>query len=61
MFAPDRPVTRAQFALILEDVIMRVKDDPDMATRHIGKESPFGDVHKGYYAFNAIMTAPRWA
>lgn len=56
VFAPDRAVSRSQFALMLEDILMRIKRDESMAIRFIGQPSPFQDVDPGYYAFNAIMT-----
>ena len=54
-FFPDRVVTRAQFAMVIQEIMVMVKDDPTLGTRYIGADSPFSDVHPDYYAFNAIV------
>ena len=54
-FYPDRPVTRAECALIIQEIMEFLSDDPTLATRYADSESPFQDVRPDYYAFNAIM------
>ncbi len=55
-FYPDRPVLRAQFAMMVEDILIKVTGEKGLATRFIGQPSPFADVRNDFYAFNAIQT-----
>lgn len=54
-FEPDKLITRAEFALMLEDVLVRVSGDEKLATKYVGSASLFPDVRSDHYAFNAIM------
>ncbi len=56
-FAPDKLITKSEFALMLEDVLIRVSGDEKLATKYLGATSPFPDVRNDHYAFSAIMTA----
>lgn len=56
-FQPDRPLTRAEAALILEDIFIRAKNDTALATRFVGQSSPFPDVRNDHPFFNAAMFA----
>jgi len=56
-FEPDKQITKAEFALMLEDVLIRVSGDEKLATKYLGATSPFPDVRNDHYAFSAIMTA----
>lgn len=53
-FYPDTPVTRAEFALFLQNILVDVMHDPSLATRYIG-ESPsrFSDMRSGMATYNA--------
>jgi hypothetical protein len=53
-FYPDRVLTRAQFAMNIQDVLILLLGDPDIATRHVGAISRFTDVRTDFYAFNAV-------
>ena len=53
-FYPDNLVTRDQFAVIIQDLMVMMTGDISLSTMYIGSESPYPDVHQGYYAFNAI-------
>ena len=53
-FYPDKLLTRAQCAMVIQDVIVILTDAPDLSTVFIGTESHFTDVRSDYYAFNAI-------
>ena len=55
LFHPEQPVSRAGFALAVEDILVQVKDEPQLKTAFIGNESPFPDVAPDNYAFNAIV------
>ncbi len=53
-FKPDEHLIRAEYALLVEDLLIRLLGDEELATKHIGEPSPFPDVGAAYYAFNAI-------
>ncbi|HYA86595.1 MAG TPA: S-layer homology domain-containing protein [Nitrospirota bacterium] len=55
-FEPEKIITKGEFALMLEDILIKVTGDEKLATKFIGATSPFPDVRSDYYAFNAIMT-----
>ena len=54
-FEPEKPITRARFALMLEDILVRLTGDKGLPVRFLSCNSPFKDVHEGHYAFNAIV------
>ena len=54
-FAPNRFMTRGDFALILEDIISKLKNDSQMKKRYFGMKSPFVDVKSSEFRFNAIL------
>ena len=43
-FYPNHQITRAEFALMLQDVLVQVTRDQSIETRYIGESSPFPDV-----------------
>lgn len=55
-FEPDKLITKGEFALMLEDILIKVNGDEKLATKFLGATSPFPDVRNDHYAFNAIMT-----
>ncbi len=54
-FRPDKPLAKVEVAMILEDILVRATNDPSLATRHIGQNSPFSDLRADHPAFNAVM------
>lgn len=54
-FEPDKLITKAEFALMLEDIQIKVSGDEKLATKYLGSQSLFPDVRSDHYAFNAIM------
>jgi tetratricopeptide (TPR) repeat protein len=54
-FYPDTPVTRSAFALSMEDILSRIKDEPLLTTAFVGSSSPFPDVPADHFAFNAMV------
>lgn len=54
-FQPDRPLARAEAAMILEDIYIRARNDQALATRFVGQASPFPDVRNDHPYFNAVM------
>lgn len=56
LFKPDQVVKRAEMALILEDVLMKITGDEKIATAFLGHEkSPFPDVRPTSPVYNAVM------
>jgi tetratricopeptide (TPR) repeat protein len=55
-FEPNKIITKAEFAVMLEDILIKVTGDDKLATKFIGATSPFPDMRNDHYAFNAVMT-----
>ncbi len=53
LFFPNRPVTRAEYALMLEDILIRVTQESGLSTSFIGEKSPWQDVRADAYYYNA--------
>lgn len=57
LFHPQSPVTRKELALVLEDVLIKLTGDEELATAMLGMErSPFPDVKPEVAWFNSVMT-----
>jgi len=56
-FLPNKMITRGEFALVLEDIISKVKHDSKMKRKFIGSVSPFSDLKNNNVIFNAAMTS----
>lgn len=54
-FRPDEPVDRAAYAMMIEDILVRVSGDQKLPTRFIGSTSPFPDLRADLPYFNAVM------
>lgn len=54
-FLPDELITRASYAIMVEDVLIKVSGDKKLATKHIGTTSPFPDLRSDLPYFNAVM------
>lgn len=54
-FRPDQKVTRAEYAMMIEDILIRATGDKDLATKFNGSESPFPDLRNDLPYFNAVM------
>ncbi|MGE0738963.1 hypothetical protein [Sulfurimonas sp.] len=54
-FAPNKAVTRADFAFVLEDIIAKLKNDASIKTKYIGSVSPFSDLKSSEAYFNAAL------
>jgi tetratricopeptide (TPR) repeat protein len=55
-FHPDQAFSRAEFAQLIQDVLIRVTRDEGLATRFIGEPSPFPDVNADVWFYNAVRT-----
>ncbi|MFC1566929.1 S-layer homology domain-containing protein [bacterium] len=54
-FKPDEKITRVEFAMLLEKLIIKATGEEDLATKFVGSVSPYSDVPNTHFAFNAIM------
>ncbi|MRR15917.1 MAG: hypothetical protein EG826_05615 [Deltaproteobacteria bacterium] len=54
-FHPGEIITRAAYAMMLEDILIKVTGDNALATRYIGSASPFPDLRADLPYFNAVM------
>ena len=52
-FYPNKQITRAEFALMIQDVLVKVSRDRKIETQFIGEPSPFPDVRPDLYYYNA--------
>jgi len=57
LFLPNAFITRAEFSLLLEDILSKAIGDTKMKTKYFGNKSLFVDVKNNDYDFNAINTA----
>ena len=55
-FDPDKEITRANYAIMIEDILFRITREQENRSKFIGSVSPFEDIDSSHYAFNAIMT-----
>lgn len=55
LFRPNDLVERAAYAMMIEDIIIKVSGDGGLATRFIGSPSPFPDLRSDLPYFNAVM------
>ncbi len=53
-FKADEPITRANYAQVMEGVMVMVTGDEALATKYVGEPSRFPDVRASHYAYNAM-------
>lgn len=53
-FKPDESISKANYAKVMESVMIMVTGDESLATKYIGQPSAFPDVRSSHYAYNAI-------
>ncbi len=54
-FRPSEPISRSNFAIMIEDILVKVSGDSRLAGKYLDNKSPYLDVPEGHYAFNAII------
>ncbi|MBC8392761.1 MAG: S-layer homology domain-containing protein, partial [Deltaproteobacteria bacterium] len=54
-FKPEQNVTRAEFAMMVEDILVKITRNEKLATMFIGNNSPFPDLRSDLPFFNAVM------
>ena len=55
-YRPDELISRASYAIMIEDILIKVSGDTKIATKYIGSASPFPDLRSDLPYFNAVMT-----
>ena len=58
-FAPDLPVSREVFAIVLEDILLRVKGDDLRGAAPVTSGSPFSDLPADHFALSAAILLTR--
>lgn len=56
-FKPDQKIARAEYAMMIEDILIRVTGDKKLATKFIGSPSPFPDLRNDLPYYNAVMVS----
>lgn len=54
-FRPDEKISRASYAMMLEDILIKTTRDEGLKTRFLGNVSPFPDLRNDLPYFNAVM------
>ncbi len=54
-FHPAELITKAAYAMMIEDILIKVTGDQSLATKFIGSTSPFPDLRPDLPYFNAVM------
>jgi hypothetical protein len=54
-FEPAKPLLKAEYAIMLEDIMIRITGDTKLATQFFGQKSPYPDIRPDMYYFNAAM------
>lgn len=52
-FFPDQKITRAEFAMMIQDILVKVTKDKKLATKYYGQSSPYSDVSETVWYYNA--------
>ena len=55
-YRPIQMVSRAEFAMMVEDILIKITGSDGLATQFIGSKSPFPDLRSDLPYFNAVMT-----
>ncbi len=53
-FRPSSPITRADYARVVQGVLILLTGDSELATKYVGETSRFPDVRSDFYGYNAI-------
>jgi len=53
-FKPNQKITRADFANVVQNILIAVTGNQSLATKYIGEPSHFPDVPSTHWAYNAI-------
>ena len=54
-FNPDKLITKADYSIMLEDLICRIEGNNDLKKKFLDSSSPYNDLRSDNYAFNSVM------
>lgn len=54
-FQPEAALSRAEFAMIITDILVAVSGDERLATAHVGETSAFPDLNSSHPAYSAAV------
>ncbi len=54
-FKPDQKIARAEYAIMIEDILVKSTRDEKLVTKFIGSPSPFPDLRNDLPYYNAVM------
>ncbi len=54
-FQPYKYLTRAEFAMLIQDILIKITGDTKLATKFFGNEPVFPDLRSDQYFYNAVM------
>ena len=54
-YKPYQTITRAEFAMMVEDILAKITWNENLSTQFIGSPSPFPDLRNDLPYFNAVM------
>lgn len=53
-FQPDKPIDRANYAQVMQGIMILITGDESLATKYVGEQSRFPDVPGSHFAYNAM-------
>jgi len=53
-FRPDEKITRSNYAMMIQNILIMATGDEALATKYIGTQSRFPDVNASHFAYNAV-------
>jgi hypothetical protein len=56
-FRPDEKITRANYAVFIQNILIVVTGDQNLGGKYFGSESRFPDINSTNFAYNAICLA----
>ena len=54
-FKPEEKLSRASFAVLIQNILVKAYEDPSLATKYLDRESEFADLPSTHFAYNAAV------
>lgn len=55
-FDPNKAITRAEYAVMLEDILIKVLNEPGLGSKYVGEsDSKFHDMRTDHWAYNGAV------
>lgn len=55
-YYPSADLTRGEFAMVIQDLLVKITKDNSLETKFVGQESPYSDVPDYHFTYNAVRT-----